>query len=504
MRLNKSNTTLIIVTIIFLIIYIVFPTINSSVDAWGYASYVKLGENLFLSHHLFYNAIGFVWVKLIGQAYSFDTLKLLITLNALFAAATLYVYGKTIRLLGVGGKRLIMWITFIGSSWTIMRFATENETYIIPLFFSMLGSYFFIKSLKENSTTGFFLSGLFAAFACLVHQVMFFWWLSLLIGVAYRKKIKPFVWFALPALLVPLSYILVLVFYYNQSLTFDPLMRFVFRDYYSGAAGVSIGISSLIFSTISIVRSFFQVHGYFAILPRISSFFVLGGFIAIGFLFVGLICLKQTQWNIKRLKDLPIWVHLLAMFFQIAFAFLSSGNAEFLVMIPILLAIVLSQIVQNEIRFIGFVATGMLIWNITLGLIPLNRYSLDSNTIMFNKVLESQLNQKKQLFVLFNRPGVENRVKYFTKECPNSLITGTQYDSIDFVIRRISHALANDSIVYTDCINRPKTLSREVLVVSIDNNNLFSGFNLMKVDSFQTLTGKYYINAISAKNKGEQ
>ncbi|NOU18317.1 MAG: hypothetical protein HOO91_12245 [Bacteroidales bacterium] len=503
MKLNKSNTTIIIVTIIFLIIYIVFPTINSSVDAWGYAAYVKLGENLFLSHHLFYNALGFVWVKLIGLAYSFDTLKLLITLNALFAVATLYVFGKTIRLLGVEGKRLIIWVVFIGSSWAIMRFATENETYIIPLFFSMLGSYFFIKSLKKNSTTSFFLSGFFVALACLVHQVMFFWWLSLLIGVAYKKKIKPFVWFALPALLVPLSYILVLVFYNNQSLTLDSLMRFVFRDYYSGAAGVSMGISSLIFSAISMVRSFFQVHGYFAILPRISSLFVLGGVIAIGFLIVGLISLKQTQWNFKRLKDLPIWVHLLAMLFQIVFAFLSSGNAEFMVMIPILFAIVLSQIVKNETRFIGFIATGMLIWNVTLGLIPLNRYSLDSNTIMFKKVLESQVNQEKQLFVLFNRPGVENRVKYFTKEYPKNLITGTQYDSINHVIRRINNALANDSAVYTDCINRPKTLSREALVVSTDNSKLFSGFNLIKIDSAQTLTGEYYINAI-AKTKGEQ
>jgi len=460
---------------------------------------VKGGEGLFRSHHLFYNAIGFVWVGFVHQFINIDTLKLLILLNALFAAATLFILGKTLRLLGVEGKRLAIWIAFTGGSWAIMRYATENETYIIPLFFSMLGSYFFIKSLKANNPSNYFYSGLFAAIACLFHQIMFFWWISLLVGVAYRKKPKPLAWFTLPALIVPVSYVLVLVLSAKQPLTLEGLMRFVFRDYYSGAAGVSLGVSSMMFTAIGIVRSFFQVHGYFAILVRFSSLYIMGGVFAIGLLIAGFVGLKQVQWNFTRLKDLPVWVHLIAIILQLLFAFLSSGNVEFMVMIPILLAIVLSQMVQNEVRFFGFIVAGMVVWNLILGLIPLNRYSLDSNSRMSKNVLESQANGTKQLFVLFNKPGVENRVKYYTGDYPLNVVSGIQYDSTAILKQRINIAIENDTIVFTDCIDRPTTLSRETIVIPKSGNDLFGGYNQRKVDSIQTLTGKYYLTAISLK-----
>lgn len=53
---------------------------NSSIDAWGYALYIRQGINLFLPHHLFHNTIGFLWVKLIGLIIKIDTIKLLIIL----------------------------------------------------------------------------------------------------------------------------------------------------------------------------------------------------------------------------------------------------------------------------------------------------------------------------------------------------------------------------------------------------------------------------------------
>lgn len=480
----------------FLLLYLLLPTVNNTIDAWGFASYVKQGENLFLSHHLFYNALGFLWIKLIGLFVNADTLKLLIILNALFAAATLYLLGKTLKLFGVEGMRLIIWVVFAGSTWAIMRFATENETYIVPLLFSMLGSFFFTKSSKGGNTKNYFYSGIFSAIACLFHQVMFFWWLSLLIGIAVRKKIKPIVWYALPALVVPLGYIIVIGLYYNQSLAFDSIMHFVFRDYFSGAAGVSIGASCFMLTAISMVRTFLQVHGYFLFLHHYSSIFIISGIVSIILLIIGLFSIKRTHWIWSRVKEQTVWVHLLAIGLQLTFAFLSNGNAEFMVMIPILLVIVLSQVIQNEARFIGYISVGMLIWNVSLGLIPLYRYPLDSNINISAKVLESQLQQKKQLFVLFNKPGVENKVKYHTGEYPKNIISGTQ-DSINHIKQRINQALAGDTIVLTDCINRPKTLSRETLVVSKDCNSLFTDFIATKVDSIETLSGRYFLYSIS-------
>jgi hypothetical protein len=485
-----------LVVLFFFLLYLLLPTTNSSIDAWGFAAYVKHGKDLFLSHHLFYNAIGFLWVKLIGLIFTFDTLKLLIALNAIFAAASLYMLGKTLKLLNIDGIRLIAWVAFAGSSWAVMRFATENETYIIPLFFSLVGSFYFVKSLTDNVSRNYFYAGLFAAAACLFHQVMFFWWIALLVGVAYKRKVKPFVWFALPALIVPISYILVLVFYYNQPLTFGSLMQFVFRDYYSGAAGVSAGSNSILFSVISLVRTFFQVHGYFVYLPRFSILYIIGGSVSIGFLIVALIYLIEINWTFKKIKNITIWIHLLAFALQLVFAFLSSGNAEFMVMIPFLLAIILSQITSGEARFVGFVSLGMLTWNLTLGLLPLHRNELDSNRKMSDMVLASQQNKKKELFVLFNKPAVENRVKYFMGDYPKNIVSGIQYDNPNKIKQRISNASSNDTTVYADCINRPTTLSRETMTIT-NKSELFGGFKIVRVDSFKTLTGKYYLYAIS-------
>jgi hypothetical protein len=487
---------LLIVVLFFFLLYFLLPTNNSSIDAWGFAAYVKQGKDLFLSHHLFYNAFGFLWVKLIGLIFTFDKLKLLIALNAIFAAASLYILGKTLKLLTIDGVRLIVWVAFAGSSWAVMRFATENETYIIPLFFSLVGSFYFVKSLTDGVSRNYFYAGLFAAAACLFHQVMFFWWISLLVGVAYKRKVKPLAWFAIPALIVPISYILVLVFYYNQPLTFGSLLQFVFRDYYSGAAGVSAGSNSLLFSVISLVRTFFQVHGYFVFLPRFSILYIIGGSVSIGFLIVALIYLIEINWTFKKIKSIPVRIHLLAFALQLGFAFLSSGNAEFMVMIPFLLVLILSQITSGESRFIGFVALGMLTWNLTLGIIPIHRNDLDSNRKMSDMVLDCQQNKKKELFVLFNKPAVENRVKYFTGDYPKNVVSGIQYDNLDKIQLRISNASSNDTIVYTDCINRPNTLSRETMTIA-NKSDLFGGFNSVKVDSFKTLTGKYYLFAIS-------
>lgn len=487
------------VSIFFLFLYLLLPTTNSSIDSWGFAAYVKQEKNLFLSHHLLYNALGFLWVKSLSLFGTFDTLHLLKVLNALFAALTLYVLGMVLKQKGLESKRNFIWVAFAGSTWVIMRFATENETYIIPLFFSLLGSYFFIKGNNDSQTKWFFISGLFSAIACLFHQVMFFWWLSILIGVVFRRKFKPIVWFALPALIVPVLYVLVLTYYYAQPLTIDALMHFVFRDYYSGAAGISVGLSSVAFLFISFIRSFFQVHGYIVNLSHYSYLFYVGGLLAIIFLLLAFIRFWQTQWNWVKTKESFVWVHLLAIILQLFFALLSSGNAEFMVMIPILLVIVLSQIIQNETKFIGLLASGMLVWNLSFGLIPLRFYELDNSNSLSARVLTTKNDEKQPLYILFNKPRVENEVKYYTGNYPNNIISGIQRDSLVVLKARIDNALAKGIPVFTDCINRPRTLSRENLVISTDYRNLFTDYMQVKEDSAQTLTGKYFLYLISKK-----
>ncbi len=132
-----------------------------------------------------------------------------------------------------------------------------------------------------------------------------------------------------------------------------------------------------------------------------------------------------------------VWVHLLAIIMQILFALLSSGNAEFMVMVPLLFVIVLSQLISNEIRFIGLFALGMLIWNLSIGLFPLHFHNLDNSNVLSTQIIKGQKNANQPLFVLFSKPRVENEVEYFTGSYPKNLVTGIQYDDINLVKARI-------------------------------------------------------------------
>ena len=54
-----------------------------------------------------------------------------------------------------------------------MRYVTEGETYIIPLFFSLMASY---GASRKQSAFG---CSMLAALACLFHQIHVFWWMGL-------------------------------------------------------------------------------------------------------------------------------------------------------------------------------------------------------------------------------------------------------------------------------------------------------------------------------------
>lgn len=498
-RIKNITLTPFIISLFFLTIYLFFPSTNSSIDSWAYALYIKQAKELFLSHHLLNGAMGYLWVKLVGFFLNVDVLKLMLILNALFASAILYLLGLILKNLGIETKKAAVWVAFVGASWAIMRYATENEVYIFPIFFSLLGSYFYIKSLKEQNFRIIVLSGFFAALACLFHQIMFFWWLALLIGFAFRKNVKTFIWYAIPALIVPIIYLLVLVFYYKQTGTLNSFMHFVFNDYYSGAAGISTGLSSFLLLIVGVVRSFIQIHGYIINIGHFSLLFYLGLLLALLLFIFSLIKIKTVQWKWINVKSHIVWVHLLTILLQLFFALLSSGNAEFMVMIPLLLSIVLSQVLKDEIKFIGLITAAMFVWNISFGLIPLNFYNLDNNRTIAAQVIKDQKESTPPLYILFNRPRVENEVEYHLGYCPKNLVTGIQYEDIKEVKEKIDEALFRGVLVYTDCINRPKTLSRETLTITNTFEEKFSEYTFSKADSINTLTGKYYLYSITKK-----
>ncbi len=481
---------------IFLIVYLLLPTSNSSLDAYGYADYVNEGKNLFLSHHLLYNALGFFWVKFLNIFGSFDTLATLKVMNAILASASLLVLGRIFLILGYNWKKACVWICFLGSSWGVMRFATENETYIAPILFSLLASLYLLKHLKSKKGYQILLSGFFAAFACLVHQIHFFWWFAFLLALAKEKNIKTVMLYALPAVIVPLAYILALVYYYQIPLSIEAMAQFVLRDFESGSATVSVGTKSILFVGISFVRTFFQAHGYFVNLLRIHPWLYI--VIGITLTSIGLAISQIKKIVFTKITELQTFAfaHILAFALHLFFAFLSHGNAEFMVMLPFLMAISLSIMLSKEGTALILVSLGMFAWNLFLGLVPLKSYAIDGYSMVAKNIYKEMDSNDKAVFVLFNKPAVENQVKYYTGQNPDSMYVDIRKISKAKIQQEIELALNSEKRVYTDCLFRPNTLSRESLTTSADGS-VFYPFATSKIDSASTLSGKYYLVEIS-------
>jgi len=123
------------------------PTHNSTVDAWAYAAQVRYGHELLLPHHLWHNGAGWAWLHLLhALGLRPDTLAALKGLNALAYGAVLAVLGHLLRRLGGPALPVAAGVLAVGSCWGLLRFATENETYILPLLAAVLASAAWVRA----------------------------------------------------------------------------------------------------------------------------------------------------------------------------------------------------------------------------------------------------------------------------------------------------------------------------------------------------------------------
>lgn len=481
-RYFEQHTTSLVI-VFFLLVYILGANTNSSLDAWAYAAQVSQGRDLFQPHHLLYNLLGYIWVSSINLFIAADTLILLKILNAIFAASGLFVLSKILAQINPQSTKNFWLVVLTGSSWGVMRFATENEAYIVPIFFALLGTYFFVTDNKPNNII---LSGFFVALSALFHQVMFFWWFGLLMSIVFRWKLKDFLLFSIPAIIVPLVYSVV-VYLNSEIFSISALLHFVFSDYYSGSAGIDFGWKAILLLFINLIRSFIQVHGYILNLGYIFWIFGLVCFLIIGFASIKLVfSFKSAKIREKKL----LWVISLTMLLHIVFASLSGGNAEFLVMIPVLLAITLSFFDGISKYAIGFFASGIFFWNLIIGTIPLKFLRLDDSEMVVNHIKN---NEVKSVYILNNLPRIENELDYRQINSNHILIKSTALSSQVFR-DSLNSLLLKGLDVYTDSYMIPFTISRDRIVRGGDSEyRLLDQYEKVPIDSMSTITGKYLL-----------
>ena len=146
-------------------------------------------------------------------------------------------------------------VLFLGASFGFLRFATDNECYIIPLFFNLSALYFMQSFLMETKAYKTILMGLFLSLGCLFHQIVILTWICFAVALLFVEKKRYFLYFFLVSLSIPLVYWLV-----NYSISQDAsllsLYSFVLHDYLTGYAEPPQIKTILLFAPISIVRSF--------------------------------------------------------------------------------------------------------------------------------------------------------------------------------------------------------------------------------------------------------
>jgi hypothetical protein len=461
------------------------------VDSWYYASCVKYHKELANSHHLLYNYFGFYWFSLLKTVHpASEAINALNLMNALAATGCIFVlYACLLKLEAT--KQTAFWLSlFCGASYGFMRYATDAETYILPLLFSLISTYFFIDPKNDRKLM---LAGAFAAMAVLTHQLQIWWTLAAFI---YLFTLKPLRFqrvfaFVFPLLLIPIVYYLVFHAASDNSISF---LQFIGGEYLKGKAGMDISMKSILLTSVNIVRTFIQVHGNIIHMSGQYVYFSI---------FIALVCVSMiVALFTNGIKPIAIRVNekmrayktffLLALSLHLMFAFISSGNAEFMVMLPFLLVMYLAAGYHfHQLRPVKILALLMLVWNLSTAIIPgayFNINKVDRQVAIVEKDTDA-------VFLWKNKPLVENICTYqngFNRHPhfinPESLKSGA-LDSL--LTKKLS--------IYSDMPNSSTGYSRESLLSEYDALKIPVRYRLKTIDSFENIYGNNYIYLIQKR-----
>lgn len=357
--------------LLYFILCAILPTNNSTIDAYCYAADIRFGENLFRPHHLLYNA--FCW--LIYQPFSFiDTLQFLKILNAAIATLGLIIVFNILNLILLNLNQAFWMTLLIFSSFGILRFATENEVYMIPFVLSVWGTLYYMKGVFENKKSYYVLAILILTIAVLFHQLMIWWLLITLFFIGLKSRRYSILLAFTSGMLILGVYSVVLYINGEDYFNIQKLIQFVLNDYYTGEAKNSFGMNYILLTGINLVRSFIQFHG--SLFPLVSDHLWL--WIPVVLLWSGLIfSVFQLFRNLKKSSNVRWFYYFISLaIIYILFSLYAMGNAEFMIMIPFLIIISLTVRYQLNIQWLQLILGCLIVWNIGFGLIVNNQKDL--------------------------------------------------------------------------------------------------------------------------------
>ncbi len=471
------------------IVYIFFPNNNSTLDAYDYAASARYGIDLYHPHHLLFNAF-FHAINSILHTLNFqcETLRILQLGNAIFAIGVLLLTRLTLK--KTTSDRCADALTlFAGCSFSMLRYSTEGETYIIPIFFSLLTSLFFLYSFNKRWCPFIIFSALAISIACLFHQTAIFWGLGIVLALIFGKKFRHAILFSCVTLCVPLAYAWILTSKIGKELTFSNLTGFMADYYLSDSADTHIGLVNFLMTPISLFRTFFQLHGNIPIILSKHPSLALPILLGIASFIISAILLKKTE-GFKRMEgDIqkrPFQTaHLLIFLLSLTFAFFSHGNAEFMVMLPVCLSLFIYPYVdEKHVRSIILFSCCMFLWNVSTCILPNHFFNFYNE----QAVVDHVRNHPDATYILTDKNLVRNQYFYLYGEEPSARLISADNKKEILKIRRENHS---SIVIYKD-IDKPSPISRSSL---LDDNNI--NFEIESKESvIQGDLGTYYIGII--------
>jgi len=357
------NKTPVIFIWVYVLIRLFLLPIEHSGDGWGYACEILKGD-LFAPHHILYKPMLWgLWKSFSFIGINSNPIQFFSAINLIFGGLCLSAFYSILQLLG-NSKVLNLWLLILVSfTFGFIRYSGENETYIIPLFFSLWGTYFRFNECYWKSM-------LLMSLAVLFHQIHIFWLLALLVP---QKKNQIHVKYLLTSTLILVGFYITYAILHNKVWYLLP-----FSDVQSGYVDVTPGIMNFIMTPISFVRTFMQIHGNIVLILFDFPIGILS-WISLGLiLFLVYANMQEISWTCQRIPNQlkGIWADLsnpigIAFLLHFLFAFYSVGNAEFMVMLPFLF--ILWQ--YNRIAYIPLKLTHSLavvlgLWNLAFWIIP--------------------------------------------------------------------------------------------------------------------------------------
>jgi hypothetical protein len=479
---------------VLLCLYLLFPSGSSSADGWYSAASIRHGGEIFHPHHLLYNALGLVFSWLPAKA-GIETLAVMKMMNAIFAFLMLIVIYKILCLFKIGEKQIFLIICLAGFSFSILRYATENETYIIPLFFALLASLNFGKFLAGRNNRFAIYAGLWATLAVLFHETYIFWWIGLLAGLVIEKRNKALFLYVVASLAGPLSYLYVI--FTNEGSGWHQVISFLLGNF-NGNASLGLSLKGLFLSFINLLRSFIQVHGYILNMIRENALFTVPAIVS---LILVLLSLFNAQVIIRStLSSRFSTVHILIILLQFTFAVFSYGNAEFMVMIPVLVFMLIPFFVSGFEKSLLWIIAAMIVWNLSYGLIPVHFKSQAPEEFLCSAALSG----KNAIIVASDDQLIKSMIYYRTGEdvaeniLKSPAVLRLRGEGINNLEAVIDSVLISGNDVFTNCLDK-EVVSRQSIMEGNVNIDFFQKYKMRRIKSWKQYTGTKSVYKVERK-----